>query len=518
MHMDDAVIDRTVEEGARFIAFALLQQSDAAARRLAKREDEEALHDFRVGLRRLRTTLRSFRPWLFEGLGRKYEKALKRLAKGTNAAREAEVHLAFLSAQRAESSARQRAGLDFLQERLEARRGEGADVGSLLAKYERVSRKLGDRVPRYEVRLGEAPSGVTFGAALATVLGEELETVRARIAAILGPADEEHAHRARIAVKRLRYVIEPLRGNAHVDARGVVQELKRLQDVLGDLHDVHTLAHEIESALVDAAADRARRVHAAVYDGDAARSKLRDELRGGPRSGVLSLLRLVRERRDALFTELERSWRAGPLETLATEVERIAAALEARAGGKVEIERRYLLTALPPRAEAVPAVEVAVGWLSGHLVRERIRRVRASDGERYWRGIFQGESSHRFQAEEETTREVFDSLWPLSEGRRETKRRRQVSDGGVTWWIDEVSERDLVVAEARLPPHLAGDPLPDWLRPFVVRELAEPLDQAAAAEAVAAAPAESGAAVETPPNKAPASDSPAAETSAPASP
>ena len=62
MQIDEDVIDRNAEEGARVVALALIAECDRAAGRLASGEDDEALHDFRVALRRLRTTLRAFRP------------------------------------------------------------------------------------------------------------------------------------------------------------------------------------------------------------------------------------------------------------------------------------------------------------------------------------------------------------------------------------------------------------------------------------------------------------------------
>jgi CHAD domain-containing protein len=71
MQRQPELIDRSAEEGARVVALALLSDADEAARALERRDDEEALHDFRVGLRRLRSALRAFRPWLAQGVPRK---------------------------------------------------------------------------------------------------------------------------------------------------------------------------------------------------------------------------------------------------------------------------------------------------------------------------------------------------------------------------------------------------------------------------------------------------------------
>jgi CHAD domain-containing protein/CYTH domain-containing protein len=484
VHTDPGVIDRPAEEGARVVALALLADCDLAAGRLESGGDAEALHDFRVGLRRMRTILRSFRPWLSDTVRRKAEKKLARLARATNAARDAEVQLAFVGEQREAVGERQRAGLDFLEARLHARRRAGSPSHErLVARYRRTSAKLAARLQRFEGRLDGAHRGPSLGAALAGLVAGELDDLCARLGRVAGAADEHAIHKARIAGKRLRYLLEPLRGNPHGDARAAVKELKRLQDVLGDLHDAHVLSREIAAALVDAAAERARRLHAAYQDG-ATRARVRADLAASPRSGVLAMVRLVRERRDALFGELDGTWRkGGGLDALAAEVRGVAGALEARAGGHVAAERRWLVTAVPSRFEDAPAVEVDQGWLPGELVRERVRRVRDGERETFWRALRHG-GAGQLDAEEETSREVFEALWPLTEDHRLGVRRRSVEDGGAAWEIDEVQGRDLVLARVRLPP--GGDAaVPEWLQPCVVREVTD--DPGYGDEALAAA-------------------------------
>ena len=51
----------------------------------------EALHDLRVSLRRLRTWLRAFRPFVDDTVGRKSRRRLRRLVRSTNSARDLEV-------------------------------------------------------------------------------------------------------------------------------------------------------------------------------------------------------------------------------------------------------------------------------------------------------------------------------------------------------------------------------------------------------------------------------------------
>jgi len=144
-----------------------------------------------------------------------------------------------------------------------------------------------------------------------------------------------------------------------------------------------------------------------------------------------------------------------------------------RAGGRVERERCYLLAGVPPRAEDAPAEDIDQGWLPGDVVRERVRRVRAAGRERYWRGLEQGAGPQRLEAQEETTREVFEALWALTAGRRLAIRRRRIDDGGLGWMVDQFADRDLVLARVQLPPHATDAAIPDWLGPFAVREVTD---------------------------------------------
>jgi CHAD domain-containing protein/CYTH domain-containing protein len=475
MRIDARTVDLSAEEGARVVALGLLSEASEAADRLVSGGDEEVLHDFRVALRRLRSALRAFRPWLEGSVRPRREKTLKKIARSTNEARDAEVQLAWLQTNRvALASERQRVGLDLLVERFEARARGGPDPARVAERYRRAAEKLQRRLRTYERDVDAvAVAGTSFGGVLAALVGDQAQALRERMVAIRGASDQEGVHRARIEGKRLRYLLEPLRGHRHADASESIEHLKRLQNVLGDLHDSHVLAGDLREALVDAAAERARQLHAIVFSGDASDAAMRDLRPKSPRAGLLALARLVRERRDALNADLEREWRAGGLDALLGEVRAVAASLEARAGGKLERERKYLLAGLPPRAPEGEVVEIAQGWLPGARLRERLRRVIGAEGERYWRAVKQGAGLTRFETEEETTREVFEALWPLTDGRRVAKKRHRVRDGSLTWEIDEFTDRDLIVAEVELPPRATDVDLPDWLRPLVVRDVTD---------------------------------------------
>ena len=59
-----SILDDHETRAVRVVALALLSDAAAQRERLAQPDDPEALHDFRVALRRLRSWIRSFRPLL----------------------------------------------------------------------------------------------------------------------------------------------------------------------------------------------------------------------------------------------------------------------------------------------------------------------------------------------------------------------------------------------------------------------------------------------------------------------
>lgn len=325
MRLRDRQLELPAARGARAVALGLVADAAVAAGRLEAGTDPEALHDFRVALRRLRSALRAFRPWLAGRVPRRLEKRLRRLAGSTGAARDAEVQLAWIGAQRAGLGPRASAGVAWVVARIEARGRRGPGRERLAARWRRLGRRLSRRLGAGGPR-GE--SGATFAEALASLLADRLAALRAAMDAIQGPADEEAVHRARIEGKRLRYLLEPLRGLSRADASAAVDGLKRLQDLLGDLHDAHLLAAALRSALVDAAAERAVLLHAAVYAPGAGARAAREALRRpSPRPGVVALLRRVGQRRDALHAELDGEWAGAGAAALAAGVEAVAAGL-----------------------------------------------------------------------------------------------------------------------------------------------------------------------------------------------
>ena len=139
----------------------------------------------------------------------------------------------------------------------------------------------------------------------------------------------------------------------------------------------------------------------------------------------------------------------------------------------VEIERKFLLKGLPRRARSARVIEIDQGWLPGEKFAERLRRARSGGRNRYFRTIKLGAGVRRIELEERTTRAVFDFMWPLTAGKRVTKRRYVVRESGLNWEIDDFTDRELVLAEVELDDIGVVPRIPRWLRPYVVREVTD---------------------------------------------
>ena len=139
-----------------------------------------------------------------------------------------------------------------------------------------------------------------------------------------------------------------------------------------------------------------------------------------------------------------------------------------------EIERKYLLRALPADVARYPSVVIEQGYIPGAEVRERVRRIRDGTSVRYVRTVKLGSGVERFEFEEETTEAFFAAVWPLTEGKRVHKRRYLVPVGARVWEVDEFLDReDFQLAEIEL--ERADEPVapPPQIADVIVREVTD---------------------------------------------
>jgi CYTH domain-containing protein len=137
-----------------------------------------------------------------------------------------------------------------------------------------------------------------------------------------------------------------------------------------------------------------------------------------------------------------------------------------------EIERKFLLSALPRMPDPAKVFEIDQGYLPGARLVERLRRQRDSSGQtKYYRTVKIGVGIQRMELEEETDAKTFEHLWLLTDGRRLRKRRYVVPQGDRYWEVDEFLDRELVLAEMEIPTAETEIAVPDWLRPVLVRDV-----------------------------------------------
>ena len=221
-------------------------------------EDIECLHRMRVASRRLRSLLPLFDDCLPARQTARWRRRLRRVTRALGEARDADVQAVFLlDALKACKSDSQRPGLERLL--LRSRQRRSALQAPLSNTLERLV--SGRRMRRLEMALryllatsqlyADADSARhTYDRCRSAVM-RRLQAVLAAAAAIRGPHSNTELHTTRIAVKRLRYTLQafaPLYPDTVNDA---IRTARRLQDVLGNVHDcdvwVETLPEFLEA-------------------------------------------------------------------------------------------------------------------------------------------------------------------------------------------------------------------------------------------------------------------------------
>jgi CHAD domain-containing protein len=309
----DDLISQTGVVAARLVALGYLEQSRSALSRLDDPSDADALHDFRVALRRLRSTLRAYPSQLEDSAPRRLRKRVRDLTRATNAGRDAEVQLAWLRTLAGELTSTERVGWSWLVEWIEHAREEaiGETRDRLRRSFERLDRQLEKRLGVYrETVVVERPAPEpTFGVVARAAMLVHAQRLDQLLADIHAADDLATIHRARIAAKRLRYVLEPVR-KALPNGPPLVSELKALQDVLGDLCDANQMERTLLRAVEAVGARQARRrfenALAAKPAGAGGGARPRGEMRG-----LVAVARRLEERRKAGYARLATTWLGG---------------------------------------------------------------------------------------------------------------------------------------------------------------------------------------------------------------
>ncbi len=247
--IEESDLRLAVADGARAVARHYLKQASEGSDRLASdARDDEALHDFRVAVRRLRSWIRAFDAELTE-IRKRDERKLKEIAHATNPGRDAQVQLEWIDDVVKHGKASQQAPAGWMHKQIAARFHECEDD---------VAKLVADRWPKLEDKLrkrldasGSCDETATLAEAIVAQIPKDAEAMWDALAEVRKVTDEAQAHQARIAAKRLRYLIEP--AAPHVASGETLRDcLKAIQDDLGRLHDLHVLTHEVVSLAVRA--------------------------------------------------------------------------------------------------------------------------------------------------------------------------------------------------------------------------------------------------------------------------
>jgi CHAD domain-containing protein len=462
------------------LVLSLLGEVVAAAERLGKPHDREALHDFRVALRRLRSSIRAYRPYLKDGISKKMRKELRNLTSSTNAARDVEVQLAWLEAQFEQLNEKERHGLTWLVKRLDEKNAEpdAERFERVTAHVTRIRKVLTKSLSSWRVHLHEATKGDSFREVIGSLIGKQVDSLSAQLRAIGSADDDARAHAARIRAKRLRYLLEPL-SKSVPQARSPVQQLKELQDVLGDLHDANLLVSTIGAAMEDLALEGARRLHRQALQPSPDRTSESAGLVGLPgpaaptgedeHAGLLALASLLRRRRENLFSKIDSRWHGSQLDRFVAETRELGARLRVPPGHTPSV-RRFRLTGLPESLQNEPRTLIDEGWLPGQEIEDCLRREQLQGSVRHYRLVRVGSEARHTRI----PRRVFASLWPLTDGRRLRKARYEIIENDRLWRVDDLGG-NVVLAETEAT---SGDEelrLPGWLVPYLREELTGPM-------------------------------------------
>ena len=304
----DQLIDHPASLAVRSVALGLLNGVAKARERLGPSVDPDAVHDFRVALRRFRSWERAFRLELQGAIPKKVRKRLRKMAQAANPSRDTAVHLEWLQEQLPTVTASEHTGVAWLIGSLE--HALGLSDAALLKEIDEYFAMMHRRVRRglKSVPVKRIRKGVRLGDVVAERIVRQGEALQRCLVNVQSSGDWRGVHQARIAGKRLRYILEPLVSYGP-EMDEIVEQLKRLQDVAGDFHDVHVFANDIVAAAQVGAAAYAKDLTLAVVKGDvgeAARAQ-----KDNPTPGVLAVAARLRERASAGFEELRRDWLEG---------------------------------------------------------------------------------------------------------------------------------------------------------------------------------------------------------------
>jgi CHAD domain-containing protein len=209
-------------------------------------EDPDAVHDARVGSRRLKAAIDLVEPIVSKEYRQPLAKIHRLIRKRLGPLRDLDVMLEHLSKIKA---ARFEKCVSWLIERLKKNR-------------EKALKKAADDLPAAYVagRLGSwwglreeiAKSAEAVTCLLAESVHIQLDSVAEQAGHLTAPGENHEPHQLRIDCKNLRYTLEMAQENGAELQKGLVANFKRLQTALGSWHDYVVLTERALSESTEA--------------------------------------------------------------------------------------------------------------------------------------------------------------------------------------------------------------------------------------------------------------------------
>ena len=195
-----------------------------------------AVHRSRVATRRLRAVL----PLLDTRMGRKLSRTIRRLTRALGPVRELDVTLGIVESLEAQRELPRAAAAALRQAILEERRGLHAALVDEIdrADLRKLRKKIGAALQANPSRAVDTATRIADAIARA---GRRADRLRTAIDSAAGLYLPDRLHEVRISVKKLRYSMEVLRELRRSRAAARLAALKRVQDLLGRMHDLEVL-------------------------------------------------------------------------------------------------------------------------------------------------------------------------------------------------------------------------------------------------------------------------------------
>ena len=207
-----------------------------------KEFDEDAIHDTRVATRRLKAAIDLLEPVLNDEHRKPVAKAGKKLRRRLGPMRDLDVMIDGLEP--IKKLARHKQAAQWLQDRLNAARDEARAAAKKSSSPNRLMARLGNW---WGLREDVIDAGSEASTLLTKSLHLQLDQFAAQatwLAAYMDNPDgveKRDPHQLRIAGKALRYTLEMAKREGFVLKNDVAKTFKKLQEALGDWHDLVVL-------------------------------------------------------------------------------------------------------------------------------------------------------------------------------------------------------------------------------------------------------------------------------------